>query len=93
VLELTAGGLSARIAAGSEIGRRYRANFDTLYVDQRRPFVVVATGWAAARETRWHRVSPWRFSLLLRIPARRRFGRRSPGRSGGYAPKATGSVS
>jgi serine/threonine protein phosphatase PrpC len=44
MVELTRGRLSLRVASGTEIGRRYQANFDALYVAPDRPFVVVADG-------------------------------------------------
>ncbi len=42
--ETRAGDLRLRTAADSQVGNRYRANFDVLHVDPRRPFVVVADG-------------------------------------------------
>lgn len=40
---------SVAVASGTDVGRRYPANFDVLHVDARRPLAVVADGMGAGR--------------------------------------------
>jgi serine/threonine protein phosphatase PrpC len=47
VAEFRLGDVRLSVAGGSEVGRRYPANFDVLHVDRVRPLVAVADGMGA----------------------------------------------